>query len=181
VAVGASSGAIGDVFTSVDFGSTWTHQTTGLPALAIFTSVASSSDGSHLIVAANNQGLYTSNDSGSTWTQQTVGLPTFALWTGLTSSSDGTRLVAVASKGGLFMSTDSGSSWSEWSTSTAWTSVASSSDGLAVVAVGTGALYTYWHNMPNTVVAGKDSLLDLIYVGNGTFLIADMSGQIQIL
>jgi hypothetical protein len=94
-------------------------------------SVASSSDGTHLVAAAYNGQLYTSANSGVTWTARA----TSQKWTSVASSVDGTHLVAAVNAGQIYTSTDSGVNWTARATVQNWFSVASSSDGTHLVAV----------------------------------------------
>ena len=63
--------------------------------------MASSSDGSCLIAAENNGGLYTSPDSGVTWTER----GTRRNWTGAGVSGDGGTFVALDGGGFIYVST----------------------------------------------------------------------------
>jgi formylglycine-generating enzyme required for sulfatase activity/photosystem II stability/assembly factor-like uncharacterized protein len=122
----------------------WTKQT-GAPTSADWSSVASSSDGSHLVAVEGPGGIYTSTNSGVTWSEQT-NAPTSAGWVSVASSSDGSHLVAAEYPGGIYTSTNSGVTWTEQTsapTSADWFSVASSSDGSHLVAVvNGGGIYT---------------------------------------
>jgi len=103
----------------------------------LWLSVASSSDGTKLIAAANGEQLYTSTDAGVTWT------PTqqYGFWQAVASSADGTKLIAAA--GRLFTSTDAGVTWTPREDNRSWSAVASSSDGTKLIAaVNGGHLYT---------------------------------------
>jgi photosystem II stability/assembly factor-like uncharacterized protein len=141
------SANIGDIVTvsdsvtnwNVDYGlpgATWTAQNSGNQT---WYSVASSSDGTHLVAVALNGSIYTSTDSGVTWTAQYSGTQ---YWYSVASSSDGTHLVAAAygdqtAYGGqIYTSTNSGVTWTAQNSGTQdWDSVASSSDGSKLVAV----------------------------------------------
>ena len=83
----------GGIYTSTNFGVTWTWQTSA-PTGAAWCSVASSSDGSHLAAMVYPGGIYTSTNFGVNWTEQT-GAPTNAYWRSVASSSDGSHLAAV--------------------------------------------------------------------------------------
>ena len=115
----------------------------GAPS-ANWQSVASSSDGSHLVVAIDGGRIYTSADSGASWTEQ-AGAPS-EYWSSVASSSDGIHLVAVVYYGGqIYTSADSGASWTAQAgaPSEHWSSVASSSDGTHLVVVSyEGPVYT---------------------------------------
>ncbi len=100
-------------------------------------SVASSSDGTHLVAVSSGGGIYTSSNSGSTWAQTSAPTTT---WQAVASSSDGTHLVAASSVGGIYKSSNSGSTWAKTSAPIVsyWQAVASSSDGTHLVAASTG-------------------------------------------
>jgi hypothetical protein len=94
--VGATDtgGTTGDhLFTSADSGATWTDQA-GAPqgkfGGLFWKSVASSADGTKLVLGSNGGGLYTSADSGVTWQQNFPGA-----WNAVASSADGRELVAL--------------------------------------------------------------------------------------
>ena len=120
--------------------SLWTL--TGAPGIQ-WQSVASSSDGTHLVAVANGigGGIYTSTNSGTTWTL--TGAPS-TNWASVASSSDGIHLVAVVEPSGIYTSTNSGANWTQTGApSENWIRVASSSDGTHLVAaVYFGGIYT---------------------------------------
>jgi photosystem II stability/assembly factor-like uncharacterized protein len=133
--------------TIVGTGATWTQSST--PA-ADWYSVASSADGSHLVVAVFGGGIYTSTDFGINWTQQTSAPSLLygasAYEAHVASSSDGSHLVAVVQTGGIYTSTNFGINWTEQlsaPSSVNWSAVASSADGSHLVAaVSSGGIYT---------------------------------------
>jgi photosystem II stability/assembly factor-like uncharacterized protein len=131
----------GQILTSTDNGNTWTSN--NLPA-EIYTSVASSADGTKLVAAvANDVGLlFTSNDGGGTWTSNAA--PAFN-YPSIASSADGRKLVVVdtaeyaageyLSGGLIYTSDDGGSTWIKNNVDTnVWNCVASSADGDKLVA-----------------------------------------------
>ena len=143
-----AAATFGDIWTSTDFGTTWTDVTASGPAHQSlnWVSVASSADGTHLVavegggaVAAGTGAtgdIWTSSDSGATWTDQTSSGPAHnRAWESVASDATGTNLVAVGS--GIWTSSDSGVTWTERAANIgtyAWVSVASSSDGSRLVA-----------------------------------------------
>ena len=149
-------------WTAVESGIIW-KQTTA-PGKD-WTSVASSSDGTHLVAASYVNYIYTSTNSGTNWTQTTAPVET---WYSVASSSDGTHLVAGVYGGGVYTSTNSGANWTQAAApSEEWESVASSSDGTHLVAVvDGGGIYTY-----SAIVAvssgTQGSMASMEYVGNG--------------
>jgi len=97
-----------------------------------WSSVASSSDGSKLVAAADY--IYTSTNYGMTWVQQTNAGSGW--WNSVASSSDGSKLVAAADY--IYTSTNYGVTWVQQTNagSRGWFCVASSSDGSKLVAAG---------------------------------------------
>lgn len=90
---------IGSIHTSTNSGMTWTtNASLGLPT-ANWIAIDSSADGSRLVAAVRNGGIYTSVDSGATWVSNTV--PP-ADWNAVTISADGYKLAAVAFGGGIW-------------------------------------------------------------------------------
>jgi photosystem II stability/assembly factor-like uncharacterized protein len=111
--------------------------------------VASSVDGSELVVASQNSltpgEIYLSTNSGSSWNQATNGLPVSANWSSVASSADGTKVVVASANGSIFTSADSGNTWTNVNapSESSWASIASSADGSTLVAIGylTGRTY----------------------------------------
>ncbi|MBF0464469.1 MAG: hypothetical protein HQK88_09545 [Nitrospirae bacterium] len=105
---------------------TWTQQTA--PGNRNWDSIASSSDGTKLVAAAQGDYLYTSTDSGATWIQQTSA---GRYLQNIVSSSDGAKLAAAVNGGFIYTSTDSGATWTKQTVlgSKSWHPIASSSDG----------------------------------------------------
>ena len=137
--VAAVQGA--SLYTSADFGVTWNAG----GVIGPFTSLASLSDGTHLVVASSN-GIYLSGDPGTTWVAQSS-LPS-ASWQSVASSSDGSRVVAVAGNGLVYTYAAGTGVWIAQSQapSVPWRAVASSSDGSQLIAAAggkTGQVYTY--------------------------------------
>ena len=87
----------GHVYTSTNFGMTWTSNNT--PDVQ-WTRVASSADGTRLIAVAIEPGgsIYSSADSGATWISNSV---PDEKWISVASSADGDQLVAVWVRGHL--------------------------------------------------------------------------------
>lgn len=122
-----NSGATGGhIFTSTNYGATWTTRESARNWIAL----ASSSDGIKLVAAVQEGLIYTSTDSGATWTAR----DSVRRWSGLASSSDGSKLVATVEGGWIYTSTDSGATWTARDSVRNWTAVTSSSDGTKLVA-----------------------------------------------
>ena len=148
----------GLIYTSTDFGATWTPRATPQN----WTSIATSSDGSHLaaVVAPpifviqsetldchgllpppDDSKIYTSADFGVTWTP----IENFLDWQSIVSSSDGSHLAAISpgrNKGvqciigvstSIYTSIDFGLTWTQTNNppqdAVSWSTLASSSDG----------------------------------------------------
>jgi hypothetical protein len=121
--------------------------------------VASSSDGSKLVAAGFNGGIFTSTNFGLTWIQQTN--PNLVNLQCVASSGDGSRIVTgQQSNGYLYSSTNYGVNWAQLSNVGPgyWFSIACSSDGSKLLAGGNheyfstnyGTTWTY-----NTVNLGS--------------------------
>lgn len=118
----------------------WTQTTAPLRG---WWSVASSSDGTHLVAASGNGypgAIYTSTNSGATWTQTSAPSTN---WQSVASSADGTHLVAACYLT-IYTSTNGGSTWTQNNVVPYfYQAVASSSDGTHLVAaIYTGSIYT---------------------------------------
>ncbi len=134
-----------DIWTSTNYGVTWTNQTTGTAASGLaWNALVSSADGSHLFSNDAGNGpadLWTSSDYGATWTNRTPSGPTHTQsWGGLATSSDGSHLAAAISVGGdIWTSTDYGVTWTDRTPTGPvhgqnWGPIASSADGSRLVA-----------------------------------------------
>jgi photosystem II stability/assembly factor-like uncharacterized protein len=86
------------IYTSTNFGTSWTKTSAPTNTDWYWISIASSSDGTKL-VAVGGGGIYTSTNSGATWTK--TGAPT-TIYSSVVSSSDGTKLVAGVLGGGIY-------------------------------------------------------------------------------
>ena len=113
---------------------------TGVPN-DLWASVASSADGTRLVVAGVTGSILTSTNSGATWASNNV--PS-EHWFSVASSADGTKLVALNFEGLNYTSGDAGATWTSnnvpanW-----WTSAACSADGNKLVALtSSGSVYT---------------------------------------
>ena len=79
------------------------------PVVQYLSSVASSSDGSHIVAATARAGeLAISSDYGATWSFQVLGLSSFEPAQYVASSADGSHLVAVQNVGDIFTSNSYG-------------------------------------------------------------------------
>jgi hypothetical protein len=134
----SSSGQVGtaNIYRSADAGATW--QRTSAPTIDnTWTTILSSSDGTHLAALTAGGDLYVSVDSGTNWspTQHVVG--------NVVGSADGLKLLALgscfcASPNPLYHSSDGGLSWttSMIPGTNTWSLAACSSDGLRMILFG---------------------------------------------
>jgi photosystem II stability/assembly factor-like uncharacterized protein len=128
----------GPVFVSTNSGLTWTPTSliartrAAGPQLSGGHLIASSADGSVLVVLDDHTFVQISRDSGATWTTRAPG--TFHV-TGIASSADGSKLAVTESSGQILTSTDFGTNWTTRATTQQWEDIASSADGSKLVAV----------------------------------------------
>ncbi len=156
---------VGRIYTSSNFGRSWTARETSQEWLAI----ASSADGMKLAATGYNTQIKTSIDGGVTWTSRIS-----ILGRGIASSGNGTKLAAVAGGGRIYTSTDSGANWTARETNREWRSIASSDDGSKLVAVvASGQIYTSTDSGGNwTARQSTRSWLAVASSANGTMLAA---------
>jgi hypothetical protein len=147
--VAVTSVSTGQIYTSSDSGVTWFVQSSGLPAGAVWLSIASSYDGTHLAACNNNGGVYTSTNSGAAWTQQTSGLPASTIYVAIVSSANGMNLAVAANNVSekIYTSTNAGQTWSaSGAPSENWGQMASDSTGQYLIASfpggGNGQIWT---------------------------------------
>jgi hypothetical protein len=128
-----------NIYTSRDYGSTWTKITASFRG-----KITSSSMGQYLAATAGYDGIYTSSDYGSTWTKTKTTAPA-GYWNAVTSSSTGQYLAATfdsgSGSGGIYTSNDYGSTWENTSAPHGAYLVSSSSTGQYLVSV--MCIYTY--------------------------------------
>lgn len=175
------------VYTSSDYGVTWTDQT----SMAL-NSVASSSDGSKLVGTVLRK-IFTSTNAGVTWTDRTT-CPDGTKFKNAVSSADGVNLLVGTSSftqagPAVYSSSSSGATWGP-STFTAYGRFsgpfACSSDGKKLVAIrtygSTDSLYTStyygmdWTAQPDgiglhefsSVTSSSDG--SILYAGTGDYI-----------
>lgn len=138
IANGQAGGLASPLFTSTDFGNTWSSNAA---PITNWECAACSADGSKWFAATYGGSVYAATNPPSPWHSV---LATNRIWMSIASSADGTRLLAGSSSsagtGGMMSSTDSGAHWRTNSASqlTSWVSVASSADGSRLMAVASG-------------------------------------------
>ena len=179
------------VFTSDNYGVTWTRRST--PAVTAYR-VASSADGSRLAMVERFGKIYTSNDSGVTWSAGTFE----GGFNSVASSADGSVLVAVQANGTnpatepaapagrtgkLLVSTNAGATWTERATPNKWwRGAAVSADGNRLVgAVNVGQIYVSTSNRSSygttgSITGGQTNELTLRYMGDGLFDVTSAAG-----
>lgn len=130
---------LGLIWTSADYGATWTQQS--VPGSKGWLSITLSADGTHLAAADyDSQTVWTavSSDGGVTWNwAQRLDVGAHP-WASMASSSDGMRLVAAAfDDGAIHTSSDAGATWVDRTPQGghSWYQVTSSADGTKLAAV----------------------------------------------
>ncbi len=161
----------GAIYTSSNFGTTWTPR--GLTRN--WQGITSSADGMKLAaVAANTDFAYTSIDGGVTWTARS-----FSYYGScIASSSDGTKLAGTTNYGLIYTSTNSGVNWTSRASNQYWSSIASSSNGTMLAAVVNGGqIYTSTNSGLNwTARATSRAWSSIASSSNGTMLAAAVNG-----
>ena len=153
----------------------------GVSATPNWNSIASSSDGSHLVAVASGGGIYTSTDSGMTWSGP-GGNTANASWRSVASSADGSKLPAAVYAGGIYTNSAGATNWTITSAISAnWISLASSADGTKLVAAVSGdGIYissnsgTTWTKPYNTPASGSWNCV--ASSADGTKLVAVANG-----
>ena len=123
----------GNIWTSSDYGVTWTSRATSLN----WRSVSLSSSGQYQTAVVNNtanSNIWTSSDYGVTWTSRgNVPPPGYDYWNYVSLSSTGQYQTAVASQSGygwIWTSSDYGVTWTQrTATNLNWWSISLSSTG----------------------------------------------------
>jgi hypothetical protein len=113
----------GNIFTSSNYGSTWTDETEGTAASGQYwVDVSMSASGQYQTALANNADVWHSSNYGSTWTDVTAGTSLSGNnWQDSTTSSSGQYVVAV-NYNDIFVSSDYGLHFTNETAGTALTS-----------------------------------------------------------
>jgi hypothetical protein len=175
VAVGEMFNYTNVIFSSTNFGLTWTSNSP--PNQDMLWAIASSADGSKLVVVVANGGpIYTSTNSGATWILTTAPIKG---WEYVASSADGTILGAMANDGSIYCSANSGAIWRSNSIPAQfWKSIASSADGtkLAAAAYYSPLIYTSTNSgitwMATSISSAKYNGISVASSADGSKLIA---------
>jgi photosystem II stability/assembly factor-like uncharacterized protein len=134
------------VYVSDDGGATWAEN---LKLGGYTAAVASSANGTWLIVAVYGDRIYTSSDSAQSWVPRTQH-DVYSSWQSVATSADGKRSIAVDANA-IYTSADYGQTWvaqgppPNWhTTSCCWSRAASSADGshLVIAPTGNSSIYT---------------------------------------
>ena len=114
---------------------TWTDRSSVAPTGIV--SIASSSDGTHLIEAQGSGDIYGSTNSGATWTDISSSVGSIQWQAGLVISSDGSHIAAPGAFGNMHTSSNFGSTWTTVAyPRMSWRGIASSADGTKLAAIG---------------------------------------------
>jgi hypothetical protein len=185
----------GDIWTSADYGSTWTNQTATSSAHGLWwQAVTSDASGNDLVAAvqfgpggASGADLWRSVNAGASWTNLTAGTPaTGQAWSCIASDSTGTHLVAgtygssfaTPLYANLWESSDSGVTWTNQTGSTnygAWAAVTSSVDGTRLAAAFAGDIWSY----SSLLVGSPGATVQLVYLGGGVFYVLGATGTLS--
>ena len=128
-----------NIWTSNDYGQSWTERTNVGGSTQNFEHMASSKDGSTLYAIAYGRSLlWASYDYGASWSDLAPA-GSAQNWHSIACSSDGSKVAAVVDGGNIWTNTEYG--WNAWTERTpggstrAWISIASSDDGSRLAAV----------------------------------------------
>jgi photosystem II stability/assembly factor-like uncharacterized protein len=132
------------VYLSTDYGISWTQYAAPFDPNGEVHSVASSADGTKVVVEndhAYSSTFFTSTNSGTSWTQSTNASSSQCF---VACSADGIKLVAVSLYGEIHTSNDSGITWTLATNApnAEWVSVTSSADGTKLAAAAWHGIYT---------------------------------------
>lgn len=110
----------GYIYTSNDYGSTWTISGAEVPGSNVWNCITTDATGRYIAAAVNDGFIYVSTDYGATWeevaTNQDV---TDFYWTSITSDSTGQYYAASTSEGFIYTNDNYGSG--DWNPSGALT------------------------------------------------------------
>jgi BNR/Asp-box repeat len=168
-------------FLSTDFGTTWRSPAAIQQPWA---HVASSADGCRIVGASFSTGLLqVSNDCGATFSSASAGVHD---WASVAMSAEGQHLLASTLTGRLHLSADFGVTWTEHESARTWAGVAVSGDGTRMMAVHQGGqIYTRVRQLRESepgptggLEGAQGSLVELLYVGGGRFMLAAANGSV---
>jgi len=185
----------GDIWTSSNYGATWTDQTpSGSAHNQWWGSAASSSDGQYLIVGGSSiegGNIWISSNYGATWTNMSTVVAAMSgyYWTAVAISADGSHLVAQEPDLGVWTSTDYGATWTQQTATNSISpqAMSMSANGQYLYVMDSQAdFYTYslTTNYAGTTTPGTGGSLsgsvsdtvELQYLGNGMFSVLSYTG-----
>jgi photosystem II stability/assembly factor-like uncharacterized protein len=130
----AANGVDGYIYTSNDYGQTWTNNNDSSGSHSWYR-LAGSSSGQYLLASVIGGDIYTSNDYGQTWTD-TASVSTVSDILNISVSGNGQYMLAASEgdQGDVYVSDDYGQTWTSSGLEsitglTTWSTVASSNDG----------------------------------------------------
>lgn len=134
----------GMLYTSQDFGATWTSR----DASRNWAEVTCSADGSVMYASVYNGPIYVSSNYGTNWTATGS---SSAAWVGLACSANGTRLAAASQNGPIYTSSNGGATWATSSSGIAnWSCVEITPNGSNLVATANPGLIYVSQDAGNT-------------------------------
>ncbi|HEY6227573.1 MAG TPA: immunoglobulin domain-containing protein, partial [Verrucomicrobiae bacterium] len=147
----------GVILSSANWGVSW--DTNSIASVTNIYSIVCSTNGSKVVIAANN-GIYYSSTAGNEWVKTTA--PAQA-WKSVAVSADGSKIVAADMSGtsGIYRSEDSGQTWTQVKADGTWGWVSSSADGSVLVAA--AVQFTDFAIISTNSGAGWQSLNQRLY------------------
>jgi hypothetical protein len=137
-------GSFGYIYTSSDYGASWTPNTNAPSNDVYWQSVSLSSSGQYQTAVIGGGGIYTSSNYGQTWNNNN-NASTTEYWSSISLSSSGQYQTAVITEGGIYTSSNYGQTWNRTTPNLIknWFSVSVSSCGqyqTAVIVTPSGSL-----------------------------------------
>jgi hypothetical protein len=176
VAVGSAA-----LFTSSDGGVLWTSHGLGVTLEVC----AMSADGTKMIGLGAGK-TFVSTNGGLSF--QIVHSDPSKQWSSVAISASGDYALACEDTGFIYLSTDFGTTWLPLETSRRWRAVTISDDGTKLAAVETGApptpIFTFDTKPQSTagtagsLSGGPHSAVELVYAGNGLFVVTGSQGLV---
>ena len=130
----------GNIWTSFNYGITWTERTS-FGGTKSWTSISLSSSGQYQTSLTTGGNIWTSSDFGVTWTERTSSTGDTKNWISVSISSNGQYQSAAVNGGNIWTSSDFGITWTERTPTggtKSWYMVSISSSGVRQTAVVNG-------------------------------------------
>ena len=168
------------IFTSADAGVSWTsHPVVGANVRA----VAMSADGNKIIAVGPSVTLVSVNGGLSF---QTVNTDPVKSWSCVALSASGEIALAGNNVGLLHISTDLGATWLPFEATRRWREVSISDDGTKMTAISNDGLPIHTLDIKpqstlgsgGNVTGGPHSAVELVYAGNGQFVVTSSQGLV---